>query len=68
MTPIEMHVTYLLYTFTLGEILEMCDVEELDLLTYLIETKHLNLPDFIAMEEPSDGDLFLERTDDEDGN
>lgn len=68
MPLIEAHITYLLYTFTLGEILEMCDVDEIDLLTYLIETKHINLPDFLQMEEPTDGDLFLERTDDEDCN
>lgn len=68
MPLIEAHITYLLYTFTLGEILEMCDVDEIDLLTYHIETKHINLPDFLQMEEPTDGDLFLERTDDEDCN
>jgi hypothetical protein len=65
MSPIEMHVTYLLYTYTLNEILELCDVEELDLLSMLIETRQIELPDFIKMEEPSDGDLFLEGTSDE---
>jgi len=64
-TLIEAHITYLLYTFTLSEILEMCDVDEVDLLTMLLENKQIELPDFIQMEELSDGDLFLEGSYDE---
>lgn len=65
MPLIEAHITYLLYTFTLSEILEMCDVDEVDLLTMLLENKQIELPDFIQMEELSDGDLFLEGSYDE---
>lgn len=63
MSPLEAHIRSLLYSFTLSEILEMCDVEEYDLLQMLIETQVLHLPDFLKMEEPYDGELYLEGTD-----
>lgn len=63
MSPLELHIRSLLYSFTLSEILEMSEIEEYDLLQMLIETQVLQLPDFLTMEEPYDGELYLEGTD-----